>query len=588
MLRIRIDPRTVMNLQNQIPNVIIAIILCTFSYAISALMGDTMWAVTYVGVNTITNTSTTNPTLPCGNRSLNSDATQGLLQTPFAFVESIFALGCGFGNGGLWQITTQVSGAFGGLLTDILNSFFNAPGSEQCTDLSNIGNLLDACISQGFSMLVGFVINMLMLAIIFIVLIVTLFRIWFELLKAYIQILIYTITGPLWIVIGLLPKKPLGFERWLRGTFVNYAIFPATVLMLLGARIFFSLYNTAPQTKFIPPLVGNPTTPNFGVLAALGMLLMAPTLLSLLREKLSVPQIKQAAAIGAGIAAGAGAAGALPKKAWQHSFRRNPQNGAPIGLGASLQDKAFKSIGNSVGGKFGKRAVAQKEFIEEHNQRGTKQELNTMMEGQRLTARTPAFNTARTTAERQGQHFGYSDDEKGLRRWDLDQQTNELRAKGPSWRRNRKMRRLQQQDREIGDRGREAPPTPPPPAPQGTPRKIDTIPTPTAGNRTEPAEGTPQPTHIDNAIIDHATINNTENASSVGVGQKLARTATDGTEKEYTVHAIHEGEVTLRHDDGEEVKVNLEELQNQLGSNQEATWKHVEMPEQEQNQEPEA
>lgn len=51
MLRIKIDPRTVMSIQNQIPKIIIAIVLVTFSYAIVGVMIDLMWAVTYAGIN---------------------------------------------------------------------------------------------------------------------------------------------------------------------------------------------------------------------------------------------------------------------------------------------------------------------------------------------------------------------------------------------------------------------------------------------------------------------------------------------------------------------------------------------------------
>ncbi len=51
MLRIKIDPRTVMSIQNQIPKVIIGIFLITFSYAIVGFLVDMMWVVTYAGIN---------------------------------------------------------------------------------------------------------------------------------------------------------------------------------------------------------------------------------------------------------------------------------------------------------------------------------------------------------------------------------------------------------------------------------------------------------------------------------------------------------------------------------------------------------
>src|SRR3989338_11081239 len=46
MLRIKIDPRTVMTIQNQIPKIIIGILLVTFSFAIAGFLVDIMWILT--------------------------------------------------------------------------------------------------------------------------------------------------------------------------------------------------------------------------------------------------------------------------------------------------------------------------------------------------------------------------------------------------------------------------------------------------------------------------------------------------------------------------------------------------------------
>lgn len=51
MIRVRIDPRTVMTIQNQIPKIVVGIILITFSYAIAGFLIDFM----YVSIYTFTN-----------------------------------------------------------------------------------------------------------------------------------------------------------------------------------------------------------------------------------------------------------------------------------------------------------------------------------------------------------------------------------------------------------------------------------------------------------------------------------------------------------------------------------------------------
>jgi hypothetical protein len=48
MLRVRIDPRTVMTIQNQIPKIIIGVVMVTFSFAIAGFLIDMMWTSMYV------------------------------------------------------------------------------------------------------------------------------------------------------------------------------------------------------------------------------------------------------------------------------------------------------------------------------------------------------------------------------------------------------------------------------------------------------------------------------------------------------------------------------------------------------------
>jgi hypothetical protein len=340
MLRIKIDPRTVMTIQNQIPKIVIAILLITFSFAISGLMIDAMWITTYVGINVLTSTPTTGSIINNGT-PLSKSATDNLYWTPISYVDTIFDTGGNLGNHGLFSLTNNISGAMAGLLGDIISQ---ALGSGNCSfiplDLSGcIGNVIIAPLA-----------HIILWIIIFITLIVALFRVWFELLKAYMFILIYIITGPLWIVASLLPGSPLGFGKWIRSLFVNVTVFPVTVIMFIFARIITEILNKAPDptTTFIPPLIGNPTMQNFGTLGALGVILMAPTMLTILRESLKVPGTKHGSAIAQGLSLGAAAPGAFTNRAWGNLTRVNANTGEATGLVSApiqrFQSKLVKSI----------------------------------------------------------------------------------------------------------------------------------------------------------------------------------------------------------------------------------------------------
>ena len=66
MFRVKIDPRTVMTIQNQIPKIIVGIVLVTFSYAIAGFLIDMMYASIYFIGNVMTSTSKQSPAVVTG------------------------------------------------------------------------------------------------------------------------------------------------------------------------------------------------------------------------------------------------------------------------------------------------------------------------------------------------------------------------------------------------------------------------------------------------------------------------------------------------------------------------------------------
>jgi hypothetical protein len=322
MLRIKIDPRTVMTLQNQIPRIIIGILLVTFSYGIAGTLIDTMWLTTYVGINVITSAGGTTATGTTNQMNgtaepLSKLATENLLQTPINYVNSVFKSNGFLGDWGIGNLTDQVSFGLGSFLEDMVRGFFGVTQNDSC--LSLLGGLnVPACLASVF----GFLASILLWLVVLITLTKLLFSVWFTLLKAYTYIIFYTIGAPIFIVLGLLPGKPYGFEKWLRSMVANLAVFPLTAWLFVIARLFIDLFQDDKDTQFIPPLVFQPHLGIWGIMLAFGVLLMTPTILSMLQEALKVPGTKYGSAIGAGIGAGA----AMPKAAtgamWARATRR--------------------------------------------------------------------------------------------------------------------------------------------------------------------------------------------------------------------------------------------------------------------------
>jgi hypothetical protein len=385
MLRVKIDPRTVMTVQNQIPNVIISMILITLSYAIAALMVDTMWITTYSGVYMLTRnhdpvigdcTKEFNKNPNDKGESLSKKATTTILQMPFTFFNQVFARCTPENNigplpqndrdGGFHVMTSDVSNNFGQTIGNVARSIiFDKNDEVDCGGWRKLSHPIK-CLKKGAVSLVATLVSAIVKIIVFVILLLTLFKIWFNLVKAYIYTLLYIILSPVMIVFGLLPKKPLGFENWLRRLFVNVAVFPITVFMFVAARLLLDLYSKTGPDQFIPPLIGNPSTGvNFGAIMAFGVLLITPHIQTILQEKMGVKGIGSPGLIGAGIAGGMAVVGAPASRAMKH-LNRHDNRGQAVGAVAVGKEKAGNAVfglGAKLGSKRAARKLEEREFM---------------------------------------------------------------------------------------------------------------------------------------------------------------------------------------------------------------------------------
>lgn len=351
MLRFKIDPRTTMSIQNQLPKIISGLLFITFSYAISGFVIDAMWALTYLSVNivgqvNVTKNGVTQPAIKVG------DATKDLYLGPVGYANQIY-------NGGVIGLSGQVGGTVGDVAAVMLSPFSDK-ADKGCTEGQNLKILgiidtpipldLPSCfrgmVYWGLKIVVGFVASF----IIVLALLVALFRIWWALIRSYAYILMYTTIAPIYILAGILPGSTLGFIPWLRGLLANTLVYPTTVLFLLAARVFSE--SMSDKGYFIPPLTGNPAaTGGFGYLAAFSIIMITPELINLLRDTLKSPANKYIApSITAGAGRGGKIAGAgfspLSHKLW----KINPNTGEGIGtINTALKDRGDEWVNPTKG-----------------------------------------------------------------------------------------------------------------------------------------------------------------------------------------------------------------------------------------------
>ncbi len=340
MFRIKMNPNTVVSIQSTIPKVIIALILITFSYAISGFLIDIM----YVSIGVITQLGEqVDPISINSNHQKNPDMDKifSTLQgdNPISFASQMVGLGGtasntahalgdaaggiigSFGEGGT-IIAALIGGLAGSKVASALGSGLQIGGAIVGTAIAaitgnpelipalsmggaNIGGALGQVI--GISAGVGSAINnasgtvawigyVAAVLILFVGILISLARLWLTLIMAYITILVDVVFAPFWILLAIVPKSKFTFTSWIKDMIANLAVFPMVIGIFVIAKIFIDAFSTGVGNGelFAPPLVGlgslNDGANTMQGIIGLGFIFMAPSLLNISRSIFGAPK----------------------------------------------------------------------------------------------------------------------------------------------------------------------------------------------------------------------------------------------------------------------------------------------------------
>lgn len=368
MLRVKIDPRTVMSIQNQLPKIILTLIFITFSFSIAGLLVDAMWFTTYTGISILvpdkvtcvdpqdSNTLTTIESHQ--SEAIKAAANRQLLNNPIVYVNELFgnSTGCEGSTDGIAGISIDAGGTVGKIISDTVTDTLDLKDANCSADF---WNTLGACAQSILHGLVRTIATILFTAVLLFAIFFALIRLWFALLRAYAYTLIGTMIAPLYIAAGLIPGSKFGFTAWLRYMLAHLSVFPVAAFFFVAARVVstiptYSIDNaTAPTTTyFLPPLIGNPAITNHiqGVLVV-AILLITPEVLVITRQTFrSEPNKLVSGAIQGGIGRGFGPATLGPRALWKRTTAFDPHKGQ-VGFVAGYINrrlpKAFKNINMS-------------------------------------------------------------------------------------------------------------------------------------------------------------------------------------------------------------------------------------------------
>lgn len=280
MFRQKINPQTVVTAQAALPGLTIGLILVTFSYFIAALLID----LAFVGIPLVANvfTQAHMPSIYGDAQKIQDLASQSNVLDLFTSAATNTFSKSGDVAGAVSQIIDSavpggrlMTGAVGALVAGLAFPplwFISAP----------IGGLLGGAAPE----IVGAILPFILILALFI----QLFKLFFKLLNAYITLLVTTIVGPLFILIGSIPGKNGVITLWWKALLANALIFPAVFAVFLFAGM---LLGANPDVfQATPPLFGNLKTGFIQMIIAYGVILGSPAVPDMVKNALGVKDIQ--------------------------------------------------------------------------------------------------------------------------------------------------------------------------------------------------------------------------------------------------------------------------------------------------------
>lgn len=354
MLRQKINPQTVITIQNALPGLVVGLILVTFSYFIASLIID----LAFVGIPLIAHIfSQTGLDNAFGSASdiQNIARESNLLQMFWTTLERIGSpetfsdLFSGISNTA--SLNSPAYLAYG-LITGIIGAIIGTlvfPGLGTLGGIAlggGLGGALGPLIVTG-------VVSIIIPLVLVIALTIQMFRLFLGLIGAYIQLLISTLTGPLIILASSLPGRGGGINDWIKNLLANALIFPAVIAGFLFAGMILALRPEDWQST--PPLFGGLSTELVRVILAYGVLLSLPAIPDTVRGAFGIKQqggLGQAALAGfiagwTSVGTGYGRATGGVKAAQEAQAKLNAENTAR-NWSAATQPGGLRGIWNRV------------------------------------------------------------------------------------------------------------------------------------------------------------------------------------------------------------------------------------------------
>lgn len=294
MFRVKINPQTMISVENSLPRIVVALILITFSFAISGFLIDLMYLVSGIIISILSNNGIVKLPNDVNHLLFAKEGWSKLFDLVF-LNSKIWEIG----NGLLAMLPLSVNVILRGaisvgtlLLLKIIPPVGKVLTGEICSafELGGLGAFI--CGAAAWTVLtpiIGLFAPLIISLIIFLTTaLFVFFRILFLLLAAYLRILFMIIFSPLILLFDAIPGRN-NFGKWVKGLVADLILFPLTIGFILLSAIIVNL-PSAQGELFQPPLLYSVSPNFFNIILGIGLLFMIPSIGGSIRQLMGIKE----------------------------------------------------------------------------------------------------------------------------------------------------------------------------------------------------------------------------------------------------------------------------------------------------------
>ena len=289
MFRIKLNPQTVISLENSLPRIVVTLLLITFSFPIAGFLIDLMYIVMALGVM-----------LFSGYIDVGSEI-QFLSGNGWTLWDKIFL------NGDVWQVGPalfEILPASTGnvikvsltiIVFFLITRFEVVKKAAEAEAATGVGGITGGIISGVLGSIVGKVFlglifiwaPFLLSVVVILTALFVFFRIFFLLFKSYIKILLLVIFSPFILLLVAIPGQKM-FSIWIKQMLSNLIAFPIVSTLIILSTVISGLDNEG--KLWTPPFLYSNQNRPILLLVSIGILFIIPDVVKVVRGALGIKE----------------------------------------------------------------------------------------------------------------------------------------------------------------------------------------------------------------------------------------------------------------------------------------------------------